>query len=167
MTENTAETTDTTTTATEAKSFTQDDVNALLAKQKREHFGDYGDLKKKAAQYDEISEQSKTEQQRATEALTAAEQRAASAEARTLRLEIAAEKGLTPAQAKRLVGASREELESDANDLLENFKPSTGDTETIVKPALDLDLGSRGTATTASGDPGADFAKFLNQQMAG
>ena len=57
-----------------------------------------------------------------------------------LRLEIAAEKGLTPAQARRLVGNTREELEADADELLEAFgakkpesKPESGDDR---KPSL-------------------------------
>lgn len=121
-----------------------------------------------ARRLEEIENASKTEQQRAAEALQAAERRATEAEAARMRLEVAAEKGLTPAQAKRLVGSTREELESDADDLLENFKPSSGDTETQQpKTALDLDLGTRGTATTTgAGDPAADFAKFLKGQLA-
>lgn len=53
----------------------------------------------KAAKYDEWQETQKSEQQRAAEALEAAEKRAHDAEQRLLRLEVAAEKGLTPAQA--------------------------------------------------------------------
>jgi hypothetical protein len=44
-----------------------------------------------------------------------------------LRAEIAAEKKLTPAQAKRLNGSSREELEADADELLEAFPVSKSD----------------------------------------
>lgn len=117
-----------------------------------------------AQRLEEIENASKTEQQRATEALTAAEKRAADAEASALRLEVAAEKGLTPAQAKRLVGSSREELEADAEDLLTNFKPPEKADETAAVAAA-LDLGTRGTATVA-GDPAADFAKFLKSQLA-
>lgn len=147
------------------KTFTQEDVNALLAKQKREQFGDYAELKKKAGQFDELTDQAKTEQQRATEALTAAEKRAADAEATALRFQVAAEKGLTTAQAKRLVGDTREALEADADELLETFKPANDDTTDQV--AASLDLGTRGTTTAATGDPAADFAKFLKGQMAG
>ena len=39
----------------------------------------------------------------------------------TLRREVADEKGLTPAQARRLVGTTREELEADADDVLAAF----------------------------------------------
>lgn len=48
-----------------------------------------------------------------------------------LRREVADEKGLTPAQARRLVGSSREELESDADDVIATFpvkaKPMFGE----------------------------------------
>ena len=74
----------------------------------------------KAAKYDEWQETQKSEQQRAAEALEAAEKRAHDAEQRLLRLEVAAEKGLTPAQARRLVGTTRGELEADADELLES-----------------------------------------------
>ena len=38
-----------------------------------------------------------------------------------MRREVADEKGLTPAQARRLVGTTREELEADADDVLAAF----------------------------------------------
>ncbi len=68
-------------------------------------------------------EASKTAEQRAADATAAAEQRAAQAESRVLRLEVAFDKGLNPAQAKRLVGSTREELEADADELLATFAP--------------------------------------------
>jgi hypothetical protein len=44
------------------------------------------------------------------------------------RLEVAMEKGLSPLQAKRLVGETKEELEADADEILELFGPKpTGD----------------------------------------
>lgn len=146
--------------ASESKTFTQEDVNALLAKQKREQFGDYGDLKKKAAAFDELETAKQTDQERATAALTAAEQRATEAEAKALRLEVAAEKGLTTAQAKRLVGTTRDELEADADELLETFKPA--EQQETKPPTVDLDLGTRTTGVTSpSGDPrAADIAQI-------
>lgn len=71
----------------------------------------------------EIDDASKSEDQKREERHAALEKRALEAELRALRLEVAAEKGLTTAQAKRLVGATREELEADADDLLETFAP--------------------------------------------
>lgn len=72
----------------------------------------------------ELEEADKTESQKHADRAAAAEKRATDAEAKALRLEIAAEKGLTPSQAKRLIGANREELESDADELLSAFKPA-------------------------------------------
>jgi hypothetical protein len=66
----------------------------------------------------EFEEAQKTAEQRATEALTAAERRAVEAEAKLMRAEVAAEKGLTAAQAKRLVGSTRDELLADADEFL-------------------------------------------------
>jgi hypothetical protein len=58
-----------------------------------------------------------------------------------LRLEVAAEKGLTPAQAKRLVGSTREELEADAaNCSTRSSRPPIKQTEAV---ASSLDLGTR------------------------
>lgn len=55
-------------------------------------------------------------------------QRAEKAEGHLLRMEVATAKGLTLAQAKRLQGANKEELEADADELLETFGrgPSAG-----------------------------------------
>ena len=49
--------------------------------------------------------------------------RVAELESADLRREIASERGLTSAQAKRLTGSTREELEADAAALLEAFAP--------------------------------------------
>lgn len=70
------------------------------------------------------SDSSKSEIQKLTEKFEAAEKRQAEAERKALLAEVAQEKGLTSAQAKRLQGTSREEMESDADDLLEAFKPA-------------------------------------------
>lgn len=72
----------------------------------------------------ELEDKDKTEAQKAADRASTAEKRADEAEARALRLEVATAKGLTPAQSKRLVGATKEELEADADDLLDTFKPS-------------------------------------------
>lgn len=52
----------------EVKTFTQEQVNALLAAEKRkagEKFADYDDIKSKAAKLDQIEQESKTELQKA------------------------------------------------------------------------------------------------------
>jgi hypothetical protein len=69
----------------------------------------------------EAEDADKSELQRFTDRVTAAEKRAEEAEKRALRMEVAQAKGLTAAQAKRLTGTSKEELEADADELLEAF----------------------------------------------
>lgn len=74
----------------------------------------------------ELKAKDQTELEKATQAATDAAARADAAELRALRFEVAGSKGLTPAQAKRLVGATKEELEADADELLEVIKPGGG-----------------------------------------
>jgi len=78
----------------------------------------YREAEPLVAKAKELEEAQKTAEQRAAEAQSAAEQRATDAETRLLRLEVAAEKGLTATQAKRLVGGTREELLADADDFI-------------------------------------------------
>lgn len=109
------------------------------------------------ARLKEFEDRDKTESTRAIERAEAAEKVAAAAEARALRLEIAAEKGLTPAQAKRLVGETRDELEADAAELLETFKPASAtEDDSHESVAESLDLGNRG-GTPKKGKSTADL----------
>lgn len=71
----------------------------------------------------ELEDRDKSDSEKLAERVAAAEKRAADAEAKALRLEVAAAKGLTPSQVKRLVGTTREELEADADELLADFAP--------------------------------------------
>jgi hypothetical protein len=96
----------------------------------------------------------KSDLQKAADARTAAEERATQAEQRALRLEVAHDKGLTPAQAKRLVGATKEELEADADDILANFPAKPAGPTPPAKPKPDPGQGARPgdkTASTTSG----------------
>ena len=135
---------------------TQDELNRIIAERVnrvKTQFGDYSDLKAKAAKFDELDQANKTEQERLTERAEAAEKRAAELESQTIRLEVASQNGLSPAQAKRLVGSTREELEADAKELLATFKPAAD--ESGEKVADSLDLGVRGAAPK-KGDSTAD-----------
>lgn len=58
-------------------------------------------------------------------AADAAEAKAAEATAQLLRVQVAAEKSLTPAQATWLQGSTKEELEASAAKLLTDFAPAT------------------------------------------
>lgn len=70
---------------------------------------------------DELADRDKTDQQKLTDRLTAAEADLAKERSSGARLRVAMRKGLTETQARRLVGESEEELEADADELLETF----------------------------------------------
>lgn len=98
-------------------------------------------LADKATKFDELENASKSDVEKLNEKATTAEQRAVAAEAKALRMEIAAEKGLTLAQSKRLSGSTREELEADADELVEMFggtkntAPPGGGVKDSLRPA--------------------------------
>ena len=91
-------------------------------------------------------EAGKTEVQRATDRAAAAEQRAADLEQQVLRAEVAAEHGLTPAQAKRLVGATREELAADAAELIAEFGQQSSGGAPVAPPARPTSAPVAGTS---------------------
>jgi hypothetical protein len=101
----------------------------------------------------ELAKFRKAEQDRAdadkseAEKRTAAEARAEAAELRALRVEVAHAKGLTPGQAKRLVGATRDELEKDADEILVEFPVAKA--AAPPKPKPDPSQGSKGDAPPA------------------
>ena len=145
MPEDTSTETGTTTTETgtekpgaaAAKEFkaieSQDDLDRIVQNRvarERDKFKDHDAYKEKALKFDELEEKQKSELQRATDRATELEGKATEAELRALRLEVAVDKGLTPTQAKRLVGKNKEELESDADDLIASFKDEGKSTAT-------------------------------------
>lgn len=66
----------------------------------------------------EYEDRDKTDQEKASEKLSDLEKNLTTAQADAVRFEIALEKGLTKNQARRLVGSTRDELETDADELL-------------------------------------------------
>jgi hypothetical protein len=64
---------------------------------------------------------SKSDMQKVLDKVAGLETRAEEAERKALVAEVASEQKLTPAQARRLQGSTRDELEADAKDLLEAF----------------------------------------------
>lgn len=66
----------------------------------------------------------KTEVQKLTELAAQHEKAAGESRSELMRLRVAMRKGLTEAQAKRLIGATEEELEADADELLASFGAS-------------------------------------------
>lgn len=92
-----------------------------------------GDAAKLKAERDELAKKakeledaSKSDDEKREERATSAETKAAALEREAARLRIALKKGLTETQAKRLVGDNEEELEKDADELLESFQDDDG-----------------------------------------
>ena len=102
----------------EPKTFTQDDVNRIVAK-RVEKYSDYAELKEKASKYDEQVEAGKSDLQKATEKAEhlQAELNAIKREAelRNMRDEVAKATGVP---AELLTGTSQEVCEDQAQALL-------------------------------------------------
>lgn len=112
---------------------------------------------------EQLKQSSLSDQQRreaadkaATDKLAEFEKQLGEERAARMRAEVAAAKGLTPGQAKRLNGATLEELEADADDILENFKSTdTGDgsdkdkTRPATRPKLSVSGGGDPTDNAA------------------
>lgn len=99
------------------------------------------ELEPLAAKAKALEDANKTELERLTDQLRAAETAGAGHAAAALRLEVALDKapeGMSPAKirslAKRLTGSTREELEADAEELFAEFAPAPAATESD-KPA--------------------------------
>lgn len=122
--------------AQESKTFTQAEVDRIIADRlKRE---DVKGLKAKAAEYDKLAEAQKTAEQKAAEKQQAAEARASEAEARAIRYQVAAENGISKADADLfLIGTDEDTITAQAKRLLEregdrkkqgNYVPNEGKT---------------------------------------
>lgn len=109
----------------------------------------------------EIEESSKSEAQKLAERAEAAEKALAETTATALRNEIALTKGLTPSQAKRLVGSTREELEADADDLLRDLSAAAGPRA----PKPDANQGRSGAGGPKS--TADSFAEYFNTHLPG
>lgn len=90
-------------------------INTAVARTHKK-YGDYEELRAKAAKLAEIEEANKTEAEKNAERLAAAEAKAAELESRALRSEVAADKGVP---SSLLTGSTREELEASAEALIE------------------------------------------------
>lgn len=123
---------------------------ALARKHEQQARSNYDELQKLQAD----SDASKSDMDKVTEKLAALEKRAEEAESKALRAEIAQSKGLTAAQAKRLQGGTKEELEADADDLLEAFTPKS---DKDADEDEDADKADRGTRPKERLRGGADY----------
>jgi hypothetical protein len=160
-TENTAEVTES--TATEQQESATDQQLGVAGKkaldaERREKRAAERRAAELEARLKEFEDRDKTEAQKLAERAEKAEAELATLQAASLRAEVALEKGLTPAQAKRLIGSTREELEADADELLE----ALGQQSAPRAPRPDPNQGrhSGGTASTADQFAAAVGAQF-------
>lgn len=103
------------------------------------------------AELQQLKDKDKSDSEKLADRLAAAERRAAEAESTAARMEVAAAKGLSAAQARRLVGTTREELEADADELLSSFRPQGQDNTSGDRPPTPA---TRPTAPVSGGsDP--------------
>lgn len=76
------------------------------------------ELEPAAKRLQELEDEQKSEQEKLTEKLSATEKRAAEAELRAARLEVATDKGLPLSSVKFLTGETQEELSASADELI-------------------------------------------------
>jgi hypothetical protein len=105
----------------------------------------------------------KSESEKLTEKLAAMEKDLEGEKANRLRAEVVAAKGLSPAQAKRLSGATKEELEADADELLEAFPTEAGPKgPPSTRPGANLAPGGTGGTDPTSQAEKIDIAKLAD-----
>lgn len=127
------------------QTFTQAEVDRIVrerVQRERAKYADYDDLKAKAGQSTSLEER-----------VAGLEAAARDAESRALRAEVANAKGLTPMQAKRLMGSTREELEADADELLKDLSAAAKGGNHVPREGK--------TPPPASGDAMRDFTRNL------
>lgn len=114
-------------TETGEKKFTQDEVNAIVGerlKREREKYADYDELKDKAEKYDQSVESSKTEMQKANEAIENLKNQLGgymkAEEIRKVREKISSE---TKVPYSLLTGETEEDCKKQAEAILAFAKP--------------------------------------------
>lgn len=124
--------------------FTQQQVSDLLAKQKGDverRYSDYNDLKARATRADELEAAQQTDLEKVTGERDSLKDRLTPLEGDNLRLRVAMEKNLPAPLMDRLKGGSKEEMEADADQLLQLVGEQ--------RPETSFDGGPRGTVDNA------------------
>lgn len=108
------------------KTFTQEQLNDLIAKEKgriQAKYEGFDDLKAKAEKFDELEESKRSDVEKLTAERDDLRGKVTPAQEENLRLRVALEKKLDSELIDRLRGGTKEELEADADKLLERFGP--------------------------------------------
>ncbi|MFC8531929.1 hypothetical protein [Nocardia sp. NPDC057227] len=134
----------------------QADLDRIIGRrvgQERAKYADYDDKSAKAAEYEKLEDAKKSTEQRLNDQLNAANSKLAALELNQLRREIADAKGLPAKFAKRLTGTTREELEADADDLLDTIPTPDPPVVLSQKPRENLRGGGRPDEEPEETDP--------------
>lgn len=137
----------------EPEAWDEDRAKATIKKQRESEAAAIKRAKELEAKVKEYEDSTKTEQEKLTERTSAAEKDATEARAEAARLRVALRKGLTETQAKRLVGETEEDLEADADELLESFKSDDDGQEPKRRPRERLRPGAAPSADAEPNDP--------------
>ena len=112
----------------QTRTFTQEELNAIVGKrlaEEKSKFSDYEDLKAKASKFDEMEEANKSELQKATERANALESELKAMknaeEVRVMRENVAKETGIP---SNLLTGATEEECKAQAEAIKAYAQPS-------------------------------------------
>lgn len=145
---------------TEPKTFTQDEVNAIVAdrlNRERSKYADYENLKVKAQKYDEAEEASKTELQKATERADALQKQVdalvSANSIREVREKVAKETGVP---ADLLMGEDEETCKAQAQGILSFSQPQKYPN---VKDAGEV------TKKLIKAEPREQFAQWFNDNI--
>lgn len=141
----------------EQKTFTQDELNAVVndrLKREREKYADYSDIKKKAELYDKYEEASKSEIQKATEKAEKLQKELdeikREAALRGIREKVSSETGVP---ANLLTGTTEEDCKTQAEAIKAFAKPTYPNVRDGGEPS--------GTPKTSAAQ---DFAEWAKQQ---
>lgn len=157
--------------ATDSKrTYTAAEVSATVRKRlaaERAKLGDVAEIKRKAEEYDKAQEASKTQAERDAARIKELETERDTLASKQLKTDIGAKFGLTPVQAKRLVGTTAEEIEADAEELANDLGIKRDDDrrkpgDARPKPR---DGGNSGRQN-AETDPDADANEWMRNRAA-
>lgn len=139
-----------------------DRIIEVRLNRERAKFADYDELKRKASEFDKQANEGKSQADQLASQLAELQQKLADESHARLRAEVVASKGLTPAQAKRLSGSTLEELEADADDLLESFPSSPAGGPPSPKPRQSLSDAASGGTDPQTQEEKVDPAKLAD-----
>lgn len=147
------------------KTFTQDEVNAIVEgrlSRERQKYADYDTLKEKAGKYDQQLESGKSDLEKAVEKITSLQEQlnnlTRSNTLRDIREKVSKE---TKVPASLLTGEDEESCKKQAQAILEFAKPSNGGYPG-TKPN-----GKSGSSERSSGDNNEDMREWARQIFKG